>query len=127
MIGSSSYRSCSLAVAILTVCLANSIAYGVPLINEDEQAENTLLSRSEMAGDADLPWDAVNAAALRKMLIQLDAEDGMGRVGRSWPQAEARGWGLRSMDGRMNRPWRADKRQARFRQCYFNPISCFRK
>ncbi|KAI8436759.1 hypothetical protein MSG28_010228 [Choristoneura fumiferana] len=52
---------------------------------------------------------------------------GLGRVGRSWPQAEPRGWNFRALDGRLARPWRADKRQVRFRQCYFNPISCFRK
>nr|C0HKS0.1 RecName: Full=Allatostatin-C; Flags: Precursor [Agrotis ipsilon] len=32
------------------------------------------------------------------------------------------GPGSSSLDTRQ-----ADKRQVRFRQCYFNPISCFRK
>ncbi|XP_022814210.1 allatostatin [Spodoptera litura] len=98
-----------------------------PMEADDETAENTLVAHPD--GDMELsgPWDAINTAALRKLLLQLDAEDRMGRVTRSWPQAEPRGWGLRALDSRLARQWRADKRQVRFRQCYFNPISCFRK
>ncbi|XP_049873538.1 allatostatin [Pectinophora gossypiella] len=107
----------SFAVLLLTASAA-------PVESDDEQSENTLVARP----DEDYgTWDPANTAALRKLLLQLDAEDRMSRVSRSWPAAEPRGWGLRALDARLARPWRADKRQVRFRQCYFNPISCFRK
>ncbi|CAH2048593.1 unnamed protein product, partial [Iphiclides podalirius] len=97
--------------------------------SEDEPSENTLISRPEIPDGPDMasPWDPITAAALRKLIVQLDTDERLGRVVRSWPQTEPRGWGLRAMDGRLARQWRADKRQVRFRQCYFNPISCFRK
>lgn len=42
---------------------------------DDETAENTLVAHPD--GDMELsgPWDAINTAALRKLLLQLDAED----------------------------------------------------
>ncbi|XP_047991695.1 allatostatin [Leguminivora glycinivorella] len=127
---SSAYSSmfvfvCSLALLLVSVNAA-------PMEPDEEQSENALVAHDsndmDASGMSGAPWDAINSAALRKLLLQLDAEErlGMGRVGRSWPQAEPRGWS-RSLDGRLVRPWRADKRQVRFRQCYFNPISCFRK
>ncbi|XP_063364333.1 allatostatin [Cydia amplana] len=124
---SSAYSSMFVLVSTLALLLVSANA--APMEPDDEQSENTLVAHDsndmDMSGGS---WDAVNAAALRKLLLQLDAEErlGMGRVGRSWPQAEPRGWS-RALDGRLVRPWRADKRQVRFRQCYFNPISCFRK
>ncbi|CAB3221887.1 unnamed protein product [Arctia plantaginis] len=110
------------ALAMLFVTVSTA-----PVEPDDEQSENTIMTHADR--DMELPgsWDAINTAALRKLLLQLDAEDRMGRVSRSWPQPEPRGWALRAMDGRLARQWRADKRQVRFRQCYFNPISCFRK
>ncbi|XP_063383492.1 allatostatin [Cydia fagiglandana] len=124
---SSAYSSMFVLVSTLALLLVSANA--APMEPDDEQSENTLVAHD--SNDMDMsggPWDAVNTAALRKLLLQLDAEErlGMGRVGRSWPQAEPRGWS-RTLDGRLVRPWRADKRQVRFRQCYFNPISCFRK
>nr|QMS54680.1 allatostatin C [Grapholita molesta] len=120
----------SMFVLVSTLALLLVSANAAPMEPDDEQSENSLVAHD--SNDIDMsgaPWDAVNTAALRKLLLQLDAEErlGMGRVGRSWPQAEPRGWNLRALDGRLARPWRADKRQVRFRQCYFNPISCFRK
>ncbi|KAJ8731390.1 hypothetical protein PYW07_004554 [Mythimna separata] len=116
-----------LAIVAATLAMLFVTIRAAPMEAEDEQADNTLVAHPdgdmEMAG----PWDTINTAALRKLLLQLDAEERMGRVSRSWPQAEPRGWGLRALDGRLARQWRADKRQVRFRQCYFNPISCFRK
>ncbi|XP_068633595.1 allatostatin [Battus philenor] len=99
------------------------------LEQEGGPSENTLISRMESPDEPDMStaWDQITAAALRKLIAQLDTEDRLGRVGRSWPQSEPRGWGLRAIDGRLARQWRTDKRQVRFRQCYFNPISCFRK
>ncbi|KOB78759.1 Allatostatin neuropeptide, partial [Operophtera brumata] len=94
---------------------------------EDEQIENSLVAHPDAEGDMSEQWDPMNTAALRKLLLQLDSEDRMVRGTRSWPAAEPRGWGLRNIDNRLARQWRADKRQVRFRQCYFNPISCFRK
>ncbi|KAJ0176666.1 hypothetical protein K1T71_007845 [Dendrolimus kikuchii] len=110
----------SFALLLVTVNAA-------PMDPEDEQSENSLMTHPDSDGEAALPWDAINTAALRKFLLQLDAEDRLDRATRSWPQSEPRGWGVRNIDGRLVRPWRADKRQVRFRQCYFNPISCFRK
>ncbi|CAF4917964.1 unnamed protein product [Pieris macdunnoughi] len=120
-------NSIALLFAILTFFLMTSFVLTAPLDSEDEPGENMLIGRPVM-GDADMTWDAINTAALRKMLLQMDAEErlGLNRESRSWPR-QSRGWGARSLDGQINRPWRADKRQARFRQCYFNPISCFRK
>ncbi|XP_013145138.1 PREDICTED: allatostatin isoform X2 [Papilio polytes] len=114
---------------IVSCALFFATASVVPLESEEEQSENALVSRPEAVDMADMaaPWDPITAAALRKLLLQLDAEERLTRVGRSWPQNESRGWGVRAMDGRLARQWRADKRQVRFRQCYFNPISCFRK
>ncbi|KAG6443715.1 allatostatin [Manduca sexta] len=100
---------------------------GAPMEPDDEQSENVLMGHPDSDGDLSAPWDSINTAALRKLLLELDAEERLGRATRSWPQAEPRGWSLRNMEGRLARPWRADKRQVRFRQCYFNPISCFRK
>ncbi|XP_061716084.1 allatostatin [Cydia pomonella] len=123
----SAYSSMFVLVSTLAFLLVSANA--APIEPDDEQSENTLVAHDSNDMDmSGVPWDAVNAAALRKLLLQLDAEErlGMGRVGRSWPQAEPRGWS-RTLDGRLVRPWRADKRQVRFRQCYFNPISCFRK
>ncbi|CAH0751411.1 unnamed protein product [Diatraea saccharalis] len=97
-----------------------------PMESEEEQSENSVVMRPESDFGIPSTWDAIDTAALRKLLLQLDAEERMNRVSRSWPQSEPR-WGLRSVEGRLARPWRADKRQVRFRQCYFNPISCFRK
>lgn len=116
-----------LAVVAATLALLFVTVHTAPMEAEDEQVENTLVAHAD--GDMEMsgPWDAINTAALRKLLLQLDTEERMGRVSRSWPQAEPRGWGLRALDGRLARQWRADKRQVRFRQCYFNPISCFRK
>ncbi|XP_075977792.1 allatostatin C [Anticarsia gemmatalis] len=121
-----SYNVC-MAILVGAIALLFVTATAAPMEAEDEQSENTLVAHPD--GEMDLPgsWDAINTAALRKLLLQLDAEERMGRVSRSWPQAEPRGWGLRALDGRLARQWRADKRQVRFRQCYFNPISCFRK
>ncbi|CAG9561956.1 unnamed protein product [Danaus chrysippus] len=117
-----------LFIFVSAMALLFTIAASVPM-QEEEQVENALVPRADDDSDMSVPWDALNTAALRKLLLQLDADDrlNMGRVGRSWPQAEPRGWGLRAIDGRLARQWRADKRQVRFRQCYFNPISCFRK
>ncbi|XP_013164626.1 PREDICTED: allatostatin [Papilio xuthus] len=119
---------------ILFILLVSSAFFfattrAAPLESEEEQSENALVSRPEAVDMTDMsaPWDPITAAALRKLLVQLDAEERLTRVGRSWPQNESRGWGLRAMDGRLAKQWRADKRQVRFRQCYFNPISCFRK
>lgn len=42
--------------------------------SEDEQSENSLV-HAESDGGLSAPWDAIDAAALRKLLIQLDAED----------------------------------------------------
>ncbi|CAH2109327.1 unnamed protein product [Euphydryas editha] len=104
--------------------------YAAPMETEEEQSDNVLVARPEDVVDMSAQWDALNTAALRKLLMQLDGEERLGmatRVSRSWPQPQQRGWGLQAMDGRIARQWRADKRQVRFRQCYFNPISCFRK
>ncbi|KAJ2949059.1 hypothetical protein O0L34_g5999 [Tuta absoluta] len=120
----SAYSSGALVMG--TVALLLLTASAAPVEPDEEQAENSLVARPDDAADFG-PWDSVSTAALRKLLLQLDAEDRLGRVSRSWPQAEPRGWGVRTLDGRLARPWRADKRQVRFRQCYFNPISCFRK
>ncbi|XP_028171302.1 allatostatin [Ostrinia nubilalis] len=116
----------SAVLMIATLALLFVSVFAAPMESEEEQSENSLV-RADNDGGLSAPWDAIDAAALRKLLMQLDAEDRMSRVSRSWPQAEPRGWGLRTLDGRLARPWRADKRQVRFRQCYFNPISCFRK
>lgn len=123
---STGYNVC-MAILIGILALLCAMVTAAPMDVEDEQPDNTLVAHPD--GDMETPgsWDAINTAALRKLLLQLDAEDRMGRVSRSWPQSEPRGWGLRAMDGRLARQWRADKRQVRFRQCYFNPISCFRK
>ncbi|CAK1556322.1 unnamed protein product [Leptosia nina] len=120
-------NSIVLLFGTMILFLMTSLAFSAPMESEDEQSENTLIGRAVL-GDGDLTWDAINTAALRKMIMQMDAEErlGMNRETRSWPR-QSRGWGARNLDGQMNRPWRADKRQARFRQCYFNPISCFRK
>ncbi|CAG4982928.1 unnamed protein product [Parnassius apollo] len=122
-----SYNSLAIVLTIFALFFTAGIA--VPMESDDEQSENAIVSRAESPEGSDLTalWDPVTAAALRKFLVQLDAEERLGRVGRSWPQAEPRGWGLRTLDGRLAKQWRADKRQVRFRQCYFNPISCFRK
>ncbi|KAL0838893.1 hypothetical protein ABMA28_016912 [Loxostege sticticalis] len=125
MKASGSYMT-SAVVMMATLALLFVSVFAAPMESEDEQSENSLV-HAESDGGLSAPWDAIDAAALRKLLIQLDAEDRMGRVSRSWPPAEPRGWGLRTADGRLARQWRADKRQVRFRQCYFNPISCFRK
>ncbi|XP_014367295.2 allatostatin [Papilio machaon] len=119
----------TLFILLVSYAFFLATASAVPLESEDEQSENALVSRPEAVDVADMstPWDPITAAALRKLLMQLDAEERLARVGRSWPQNESRGWGLRAVDGRLARQWRADKRQVRFRQCYFNPISCFRK
>ncbi|CAH0715606.1 unnamed protein product, partial [Brenthis ino] len=123
---SNTYNSSLMIVmGILAALLTTAVA--APMESEDEQVDNSMIARPEDLADISEPWDALNTAALRKLLLQLDADERLGRVGRSWPQAEPRGWGLRAMDGRLARQWRADKRQVRFRQCYFNPISCFRK
>ncbi|XP_023936107.1 allatostatin [Bicyclus anynana] len=126
----SSTHSSSLVIFLGTLAMLMISASTAPMESDDEQQENTLVARPEDVGDLSVPWEALNTAALRKLLLQLDADDRFSmspRVGRSWPQGEPRGWGLRTMDGRIARQWRADKRQVRFRQCYFNPISCFRK
>ncbi|XP_013186846.1 allatostatin [Amyelois transitella] len=123
---SASIHNASAVIVVGTVALLFVTAFAAPVESDDEQSENALVARPDEL-DAQAPWDAVDTAALRKLLLQLDAENRMGRVSRSWPQAEPRGWGLRTLDGRLARQWRADKRQVRFRQCYFNPISCFRK
>ncbi|XP_073956138.1 allatostatin-like [Choristoneura fumiferana] len=120
----------SMFVVVCTLTLLIISAHAAPMEQDDEQSENSLVTHDGNEMDmSSTPWDAINTAALRKLLLQLDAEErlGLGRVGRSWPQAEPRGWNFRALDGRLARPWRADKRQVRFRQCYFNPISCFRK
>ncbi|XP_034831767.1 allatostatin [Maniola hyperantus] len=125
---SSTYNT-SIVIFFGTLAMLMMTATAAPM-EPDEQSENTLVGRPEDAADLSAPWEALNTAALRKLLLQLDADDRFAmapRVGRSWPQTESRGWGLRAMDGRLARQWRADKRQVRFRQCYFNPISCFRK
>ncbi|XP_053609525.1 allatostatin [Plodia interpunctella] len=119
-------QNASTVVMMGTVALLFVTAFAAPVESDDEQSENAIVARPEEL-DLSGSWDAVDTAALRKLLLQLDAENRMGRVSRSWPQAEPRGWGLRPLDGRLARQWRADKRQVRFRQCYFNPISCFRK
>nr|AEM44668.1 C type allatostatin [Clostera anastomosis]AEM44669.1 C type allatostatin [Clostera anastomosis] len=108
-----------LAVLFVTI-------HAAPMEGDDEQAENTMIGRPDHDMEMPSGWDPINTAALRKFLMELDAEERMGRATRSWPQAEPRGW-ERSLDGRLARQWRTDKRQVRFRQCYFNPISCFRK
>ncbi|CAG4956069.1 unnamed protein product [Colias eurytheme] len=122
-----SYSNIALVMGSLTFFLMTSLVFAAPMDTEDEQVENALLSRPDVM-DNDITWNALNSAALRKMLLQMDAEDrfGINRESRSWPK-QSRGWGARSLEGQIARPWRADKRQARFRQCYFNPISCFRK
>ncbi|CAK1580214.1 unnamed protein product [Parnassius mnemosyne] len=127
MNAAASYHSIVFVLTIFAIFFTAVIA--VPMESDDEQSENAIASRPESPDGSDMaaPWDPFNAAALRKLLVQLDAEERLGRVGRSWPQAEPRGWSLRALDGRLARQWRADKRQVRFRQCYFNPISCFRK
>ncbi|XP_072948820.1 allatostatin isoform X2 [Epargyreus clarus] len=115
-------------IAMGTFALLLMTVMAAPM-TEEEQSENGLVARPD-DGDLSVPWDSIDTATLRKLILQLDADDRLGmsgRVSRSWPQAEPRGWGLRTLDGRLARPWRADKRQVRFRQCYFNPISCFRK
>ncbi|XP_072948818.1 allatostatin isoform X1 [Epargyreus clarus] len=116
-------------IAMGTFALLLMTVMAAPMQTEEEQSENGLVARPD-DGDLSVPWDSIDTATLRKLILQLDADDRLGmsgRVSRSWPQAEPRGWGLRTLDGRLARPWRADKRQVRFRQCYFNPISCFRK
>ncbi|XP_026734642.1 allatostatin-like isoform X1 [Trichoplusia ni] len=122
--------ACNVYMAIVAASLALLFVSvsAAPMEAEDEQSDNSLAAHPDGEMEMSGPWDAINTAALRKLLLQLDAEESrMGRVSRSWPQAEPRGWGLRALDGRLARQWRADKRQGRFRQCYFNPISCFRK
>lgn len=42
---------------------------------EDEQADNSLGAHPDADMELSGPWDAINTAALRKMLMQLDAED----------------------------------------------------
>ncbi|KAL4714005.1 hypothetical protein ACJJTC_005636 [Scirpophaga incertulas] len=125
---SASFSSSTSAFTVIaTFFLLCAAVYAAPMQDsEEEQSGNTLMVRPDNEIGLAAPWDAIDAAALRKFLIQLDAEERLSRVSRSWP-SEGRGWGLRTMDGRLARPWRADKRQVRFRQCYFNPISCFRK
>ncbi|XP_047533297.1 allatostatin [Vanessa atalanta] len=125
---SSAHTTLMIIIGFLAVLLMTVVA--APMEPDEDRSDNALVARPEDVADMAVQWDALNTAALRKLLLQLDADDrlGMGaRVSRSWPQTEPRGWGLRAMDGRIARQWRADKRQVRFRQCYFNPISCFRK
>ncbi|RVE48214.1 hypothetical protein evm_007168 [Chilo suppressalis] len=122
----SSLASSTAALMAIGLSLLFVTVLSAPMESEEEQSENSIVVRPDNVVGLPTPWDAIDAAALRKLLIQLDAEERMNRVSRSWPQSEPR-WGLRSMEGRLARPWRADKRQVRFRQCYFNPISCFRK
>ncbi|KAM3965145.1 allatostatin C [Aphomia sociella] len=124
---SSAAYSSSMVIMMSTFALIFLTVFAAPVESDDEQSENTLVARPDNDMEFSGSWDSINTAALRKLLLQLDAEDRLGRVSRSWPQTEPRGWGLRTLDGRLARPWRADKRQVRFRQCYFNPISCFRK
>ncbi|XP_026327560.1 allatostatin [Hyposmocoma kahamanoa] len=124
---SATYSS-MLMVGTLALLLCAVVA--APMDAEDEQTQNGMEAHSNDINDVDYSgsMDAINTAALRKLLLQLDADDRLARVSRSWPQAEPRSWGVRAvLDGRLARQWRADKRQVRFRQCYFNPISCFRK
>ncbi|XP_052753392.1 allatostatin [Galleria mellonella] len=123
----STVSSSSMVMLLSTFALMLVTIFAAPVESDDEQLENTLVARPDNGIDLSGPWDSIDTAALRKLLLQLDSEDRMGRVSRSWPQTEPRGWGLRTLDGRLARQWRADKRQVRFRQCYFNPISCFRK
>ncbi|XP_045448018.1 allatostatin [Melitaea cinxia] len=125
---SSTYSTLMIFLGVLAISFMT--VYAAPMETDEEQSDNVLVARPEDVADISAQWDALNTAALRKLLLQLDAEERLGmatRVSRSWPQPEQRGWGLRAMDGRIARQWRADKRQVRFRQCYFNPISCFRK
>ncbi|NP_001124356.1 allatostatin C precursor [Bombyx mori] len=104
------------------------VTNSAPMDPDEDQSESSVVGHTDNEVDLSGSWDAVDAAALRKLLTDLGVEDRMNRVARSWPQAtEPRGWAMRNVDGRLVRPWRADKRQVRFRQCYFNPISCFRK
>lgn len=42
---------------------------------DEEQSENAILARPDNDGEITVPWDAINTAALRKFLLQLDAED----------------------------------------------------
>ncbi|XP_039753277.1 allatostatin [Pararge aegeria] len=124
----STFTNLLIIFGILAMLMMTATA--APVEQDDEQSENTLVGRPGEVADLSVPWEALNTAALRKLLLQLDSDDRFNmnpRVSRSWPQTEPRGWGLRTMDGRIARQWRADKRQVRFRQCYFNPISCFRK
>ncbi|XP_059048519.1 allatostatin [Achroia grisella] len=123
----STVYSSSMVIMLSTLALMFVTILAVPVESDDDQSENTLVGRPDNGIDLTGPWDSIDTTALRKLLLQLDAEDRMGRVSRSWPQTEPRGWGVRTLDGRLARQWRADKRQVRFRQCYFNPISCFRK
>ncbi|XP_041979246.1 allatostatin [Aricia agestis] len=120
----STYNGSLVAVGTIAFLLITIAA--APMEAEEEPTSDNELVLHEGELDYGAPFDTLNSAALRKFLMQLDAEERLSpRVGRSWPP-EPRGW-LRRPDGRLARQWRADKRQVRFRQCYFNPISCFRK
>ncbi|KAG7308697.1 hypothetical protein JYU34_005920, partial [Plutella xylostella] len=127
----SSVSSAAMFAAVALALLLSVTA--IPMESEDEQSENSLAHGGGGAdADEDLFWRSVDVAALRKLLLKLDGDERFnnigGRVSRAWPQPEPRGYSGRGprAEGRVARSW-TDKRQVRFRQCYFNPISCFRK
>ncbi|CAG9102208.1 unnamed protein product [Plutella xylostella] len=129
----SSVSSAAMFAAVALALLLSVTA--IPMQeSEDEQSENSLTSHGGGGAEADedLFWRSVDVAALRKLLLKLDGDERFnnigGRVSRAWPQPEPRGYSGRGprAEGRVARSW-TDKRQVRFRQCYFNPISCFRK
>nr|AAY68369.1 allatostatin [Samia ricini] len=120
------YCNVGMGVLMGIVVLLLVTVDAAPMELDDEQSENALV-RPDNDPDLSTQWETIDTAALRKLLKKLDDEDRMIRATRTWPQPEPRGWGVRDVEGRLARPWRTDKRQVRFRQCYFNPISCFRK
>ncbi|KAH9644823.1 hypothetical protein HF086_007911 [Spodoptera exigua] len=46
-----------------------------PMEADEETAENTLVAHPDADMELSGPWDAINTAALRKLLLQLDAEE----------------------------------------------------
>ncbi|XP_073948900.1 uncharacterized protein isoform X1 [Choristoneura fumiferana] len=73
----------SMFVVVCTLTLLIISAHAAPMEQDDEQSENSLVAHDGNEMDmSSTPWDAINTAALRKLLLQLDAEErlGLGRV-----------------------------------------------
>ncbi|GBP39310.1 Allatostatin [Eumeta japonica] len=101
------------AAALLLAAVAAAAA--APVDIDDDLVENSLGGHRDVETEGAVSLDSVDVAALRKLLMQLEAEDrmgGMSRVARSWGgAADTRGWGPRGVDPRIAPQWRTDKRQ----------------